>query len=651
MGDDAQTPENPGEDGTADGQLAGAVAAVPTLASRGLTKSYGHVRALRGANFEAHAGEVTALIGDNGAGKSTLIKCLAGVIQPDGGTIEVVGEAVSMTDPQHATHLGIETVYQDLALAPDLDAAANVFLGREVRRRIRVLHNQPEMRRRTAESFRELGVGMVQDMRVPVASFSGGQRQSVAIARAAMWAERAIIMDEPTAALGVIQTVKVLELVKTDPRARARGGLRVPQPAPGAGDRRSHRGDAPRRARGSLPTRRGHGRAVDRSHLRGVFERGAGMSEPELTSATEAEVAAEAEAEGAGMTAEPTQTALQRLINSPVMVTFGALIVIIIAFSIQASGQFDTTSNFRQLAQNVAILTVVSVGTTFVIATAGVDLSIPSGIVLGEVFAVKALGLISVGDGTAVDIDGDQTKAWYILVALCASLLAGLALGLVNGFAVGYMRIPPLHRHAGTLGAGLGIALLLQNGVNTARMPSIPSRAATPSHRCPTSSRSPSWRSIASIILLNLSVFGRHTLAIGSNEEAARRVGIKVERHLLKVYAFGGLIAGSAAFSRWPTSRRRRWPATPPTSCGDHRRGARRHEPVRRRRDHHRHGHRRLDPRRAAERLHRHGRSAVLAGGRDRLRADPRRLGWISSAGKSAGQPLSGPSHSTGAAP
>jgi simple sugar transport system ATP-binding protein len=193
---------------------------VPAIAARGLAKSFGHVRALRGVSFEAYAGEVTALVGDNGAGKSTLIKCLAGVIQPDGGEIEVDGAPVAMTDPQHATRLGIETVYQDLALAPDLDAAANVFLGREVRRRFPVLHNQPEMRRRTAESFKELGVGMVQDMRVPVSSFSGGQRQSVAIARAAMWAKHAIIMDEPTAALGVIQTARVLELIT---RIRERG--------------------------------------------------------------------------------------------------------------------------------------------------------------------------------------------------------------------------------------------------------------------------------------------------------------------------------------------------------------------------------------------------------------------------------------------
>ena len=192
---------------------------VPALEAIGVTKSYGQVRALRSASFTALEGEVTALVGDNGAGKSTLVKCLAGSIQPDEGEIRVAGERVTLTGPQHATSLGVETVYQDLALAPDLDAAANVFLGRELRR-LRVLHDHPEMRRRTARSFAELGVGMVQDLREPVASFSGGQRQSVAIARAAMWARKVIIMDEPTAALGVIQTGKVLELIA---RVRDRG--------------------------------------------------------------------------------------------------------------------------------------------------------------------------------------------------------------------------------------------------------------------------------------------------------------------------------------------------------------------------------------------------------------------------------------------
>jgi ribose transport system permease protein len=253
--------------------------------------------------------------------------------------------------------------------------------------------------------------------------------------------------------------------------------------------------------------------------------------------------------EGAGVAVEPTESAFHRLTRSTVIVTFAALSAMIIGFAIKAPGQFDTWSNFRQLAQNVAILTVVSVGTTFVIATAGVDLSIPSGIVLGEVFAVKALGLIHVhGVGTAVDVAGTDSRATYILAALGGSLAAGLALGIVNGVAVGYMRIPPLLATLGTLGAGLGCALLLQNGVNTATNALDP---ISTGHAIP---GLPNLIPIAAIVvllgvvLLNFSVFGRHTLAIGSNAEAARRVGIKVERHLLKVYVLGGIMSGFAGF-------------------------------------------------------------------------------------------------------
>ncbi len=253
--------------------------------------------------------------------------------------------------------------------------------------------------------------------------------------------------------------------------------------------------------------------------------------------------------EGAGIAVEPTESAFHRLTRSTAVVTFAALSAMIVGFAIKAPGQFDTWSNFRQLAQNVAILTVVSVGTTFVIATAGVDLSIPSGIVLGEVFAVKALALIHVrGGGTAVDVAGTDSRATYILIALGGALAAGLALGVVNGIAVGYMRIPPLLATLGTLGAGLGCALLLQNGVNTATYALDPISSG---HVIP---GVPNLIPIAAIVvalgvvLLNLSVFGRHTLAIGSNEEAARRVGIKVERHLLKVYVLGGMMSGFAGF-------------------------------------------------------------------------------------------------------
>jgi ribose transport system permease protein len=253
--------------------------------------------------------------------------------------------------------------------------------------------------------------------------------------------------------------------------------------------------------------------------------------------------------EGAGVAVEPTESAFHRLTRSTVIVTFAALSAMIIGFAIKAPGQFDTWSNFRQLAQNVAILTVVSVGTTFVIATTGVDLSIPSGIVLGEVFAVKALGLIHIhGGGTAVDVAGTDSRATYILAALGGSLAAGLALGIVNGVAVGYMRIPPLLATLGTLGAGLGCALLLQNGVNTATYALDPISSGHAIPGLPNLIPIAAIVVLLGVVLLNFSVFGRHTLAIGSNAEAARRVGINVEQHLLRVYVLGGMMSGFAGF-------------------------------------------------------------------------------------------------------
>jgi simple sugar transport system ATP-binding protein len=183
------------------------------LEGRGLVKIFGTVKALQGADFIVEAGTVTALIGDNGAGKSTLVKVLSGVYPPEDGTILLDGEPVSFHSPLDAHRLGIETVYQDLALAPHLDAAANVFLGREVRRGF-VFTNKRAMRKRTMAAFRDLEVTTVQDPAVPVASLSGGQRQSVAIARSALWAKRVIFFDEPTAALGVLQTRRVLDLIR-----------------------------------------------------------------------------------------------------------------------------------------------------------------------------------------------------------------------------------------------------------------------------------------------------------------------------------------------------------------------------------------------------------------------------------------------------
>jgi simple sugar transport system ATP-binding protein len=189
----------------------------PLLEARGIVKSFGRVNALRGANFTVLPREVVALVGDNGAGKSTLVKVLAGVHAPDAGEILFEGEPVTIHSPLDARGLGIETVYQDLALAAELDPAANLFLGREVTRdgplgRLGFLDKRA-MRRRADEQFDRLGVSL-QDTGAPVATMSGGQRQGIAVSRAVTWASKVVFMDEPTAALGVVQTRNVLDLIK-----------------------------------------------------------------------------------------------------------------------------------------------------------------------------------------------------------------------------------------------------------------------------------------------------------------------------------------------------------------------------------------------------------------------------------------------------
>jgi simple sugar transport system ATP-binding protein len=192
----------------------------PVLEGRRLTKHYGHVLALDKADFSAMPGEIVALIGDNGAGKSTLVKTLVGAIRPDSGEILVDGTPVQLTSPVDARRHGIEAVYQDLALAPDLDAAANLHLGREMYLVpfLKVLDRRG-MRRRAIAAFADLGVELP-DVGAPVGTLSGGQRQSVAVARAVSYASRIIFMDEPTAALGVVQRGRVLDTIR---RVRDRG--------------------------------------------------------------------------------------------------------------------------------------------------------------------------------------------------------------------------------------------------------------------------------------------------------------------------------------------------------------------------------------------------------------------------------------------
>jgi D-xylose transport system ATP-binding protein len=184
----------------------------PLLELRGVFKSFGSVQALTDVDFEVRRGEVMALVGDNGAGKSTLMKCVVGINQMDEGEIYYDGEPVSIQGPRDAAKLGIEIVYQDLALCDNLDVVQNMYLGREAQR-FQIL-KEPPMEAKTRETLASLRVTTIGSIRQAVATLSGGQRQSVAVARAVMWNSRLVILDEPTAALGVAQTRQVLELVK-----------------------------------------------------------------------------------------------------------------------------------------------------------------------------------------------------------------------------------------------------------------------------------------------------------------------------------------------------------------------------------------------------------------------------------------------------
>jgi D-xylose transport system ATP-binding protein len=185
----------------------------PLLELRGVSKHFGAVIALHEVDFKVHPGCVTALVGDNGAGKSTLIKCVAGIYRIDSGEVVYDGQPVNIHGPREAGALGIEVVYQDLALADNLDVVQNMFLGREDLEPLRTL-DETKMEARARQTLSDLSVTTIRSVRQTVAGLSGGQRQSVAVAKAVMWNSRLVILDEPTAALGVAQTRQVLDLVK-----------------------------------------------------------------------------------------------------------------------------------------------------------------------------------------------------------------------------------------------------------------------------------------------------------------------------------------------------------------------------------------------------------------------------------------------------
>jgi fructose transport system ATP-binding protein len=204
---------------SASGSAKAADGRTPVLQGKGLIKTFGRVIGLDGVDIELYPGEVLAVIGDNGAGKSTLIKCITGAYVPDSGTITMNGKRVVFRKPQDSREAGIETVYQQLAVIPALDIASNLYLGREERRKgplgsvLRML-DKKGMERRAGESVQDLGIQTIQNMGQAVETLSGGQRQAVAVARAAAFGSKVVVLDEPTAALGVKESGMVLDMIK-----------------------------------------------------------------------------------------------------------------------------------------------------------------------------------------------------------------------------------------------------------------------------------------------------------------------------------------------------------------------------------------------------------------------------------------------------
>ena len=424
------------------------------LEARDITKVYGHVSALSGANFDVDAGEVVALIGDNGAGKSTLVKILSGTETPTSGEILIDGKPVTIAGPLAARQFGIETVYQDLALAPHLNPVQNMYLGREIMRpgimgRLGFM-DKTQMRAGSKKAFDELGA-TVRNFSGTVGAMSGGQKQAVAVARAAAWGKRVILLDEPTAALGVVQTRGVLDLIR---RVRDRGlgrGVHQPLDARRDGGRRPGAGHAARPAGGHLqsegdndggagrgddgrrdPGERRHDRAGYRALGRGRGERRravgrAGPARPAPGAADHPRARAS------------SSSSSRRL----------------------KPHSFLTVFNIRGIVQNTSILAVLGVGMTFVIITGGIDLSVGSVLVFSGVVADKAMAAMG-GQGWGA-----------ALVGALVAIGCGLGWGLINGFFIARAKVPPLIVTLGTLGMALGLAEVITGGVDLRDIPTV----------------------------------------------------------------------------------------------------------------------------------------------------------------------------------
>lgn len=425
--------------------------AQPLLRMRGITKVFGPVQALTDVDLDVRAGEVTALLGDNGAGKSVLIKCVAGIHSPEHGEIFWEGEPVRIRSPRDAAHLGIETVYQDLALCNNLDIVQNMFLGRE--RHNGLILDEEAMEKAAQETLTSLAVTTVRSIRQPVASLSGGQRQSVAIAKSVLWNAKLVIMDEPTAALGVAQTAMVLDLVR---RLADRGHAaliishnmndvfevadriavlylgRMAAIRPAA--------ELDRQLAVELMTTGTSSRLTPRRRLpAGRADTVSKIDEPtpgrpappseELSdvAARQAELAVPAELV-AGSATEYLKSSVSRLKagEAGILPVVGGLILISILFQ-SLNSNFLTAQNLVNLLVQAAVFALLGMGEVFVLLLGEIDLSI------GYVAAI--------GGVTMADLAGPG-YGWPWWAAIAAALIVCAAIGTIQGMIITQIGLP-----------------------------------------------------------------------------------------------------------------------------------------------------------------------------------------------------------------
>ncbi len=572
----------------------------PVLALEGVSKSFGPVQALRDVNFSIAAGEVVALVGDNGAGKSTLVKAIAGIHSIDDGRLLFEGQPVKVSGPTDAVALGIATVYQDLALCDNLDVVENLFLGREEQSEgigalTRSL-DETSMEQQAHDLLQNLAV-TITDVRAEVGTMSGGQRQQVAIARSLLGEPKLVVLDEPTAALGVRQTAQVLALGQAAQGERPRRADDQPQPRGRVRGRGPHLRTAPRCRGGRLPGQRdlagrdrgGHHRVARPGRRQRQRGRGSGMS-----------------AQGAAATVDDVGTPqerppfLRRVLQGDLgefRVVIG-LIVIWAIFQFQED-RFLTSTNLTNLVLQMTAIGLISVGVVLVLLLGEIDLSV--GAVSGLCASIMAVLVVKHG--------------WSPYLGIAAAIAAGAVIGMIQGTIFTRFVVPSfVVTLAGLLAwQGAQLEVLGETGTINITDPKITgltstfydgatgwiitivglaayvamvlfSRARRARADLPVAPLGSmllkmgvvvvialvaTWvmqddrgLPLAALILLGFVLlfqyittrtrFGRHIFAVGGNDEAARRAGIKVDRVRVAVFmiassmaAIGGIMAAS----------------------------------------------------------------------------------------------------------